>query len=199
MRLSLKTAPAARALDWFSEVKGHLRLDSDDEAARVDSILIPAAEQWAESATGRQLITATWTLSFEAFPQDGGPIVLPKPPLQSVTSVKYYDDAGVQQTWAAAANYTVIAPAGPKCGPGMIVPKVGISYPYAYGFPYEVEIEFIAGYGASSASVPGLLKAGMLLLVAEQFERREEAFAGQISQVPLHAASLILPFLSESG
>jgi uncharacterized phiE125 gp8 family phage protein len=197
VRLSLKTAPAVRALDWLFEVKSHLHLDSDDERGRVDSILIPAAEQWTESATGRQLITATWTLSLETFPADGYPIVLPKPPLQSVTSVKYYDAAGVQQTWAAAANYIVIAPAGPKCGPGMIVPKADISYPYTYGPPYEIDVEFVAGYGDSPTAIPGLLKAGMLLLVAEQFERREEVTEGQISRVPLNAQALILPFLSE--
>lgn len=198
MRLSLKTAPTSPALDWIDEVKGHLRLDSDDEIGRVSSLLVPAAEQWAESATGRQLITATWTAYFDCFPGDSScPIVLPKPPLQSVTSIKYYDTAGVQQTWAAS-NYTLRAPVGPKCGPGMIVPKAGIYYPTAYGVPYEVEVEFVAGYGASSAEVPGLLKAGMLLIVGEQFERREHSIAGTIiTEVPFGAKAFILPFAWE--
>ncbi len=161
------------------------------------SILIPAARTWAESATGRQLITATWQAFFSCFPSDNGcPIRLPKPPLQSVTHVKYYDGNGVQQTWAAA-NYTVTAPAGEKCGAGFILPKANVSYPTVYGPPYEIEVEFIAGYGATAPSVPGLLKAGMLLLVGELFERREEAIVGIINRVPLAAQALILPFLWE--
>ena len=198
MRLSLKTAPAAAALDWTTEVMEHLRLDSSEEQGRVMTILVPAAQQWAESATGRQLVTATWTLFLSSFPGDSScPIWLPKPPLQSVTSVKYYDGAGVLQTWAAS-NYSYVAPAGPKCGGGYILPKAGAFYPSVYGSPYEVEIEFVAGYGATFAAVPGLLKAGMLLLVGEQFERREESVSGTIiNRVPMNAASLILPFLWE--
>jgi len=195
MRLSLKTPPVSTALDWATEVKGHLRIDSDDEAGRIQSVCIPAAEQWAESATGRQLITATWQLFLDRFPSDSGcPIYLPKPPLQSVTSVKYYDGGGVQQTWAAS-NYTVTAPAGPKAGPGFILPKVNAYYPDVYGSPYEIEIEFKAGYGDTPANVPGLLKSGMLILVAELFEHREQGIVGNIvNEVPLGARDCILPF-----
>jgi len=198
MRLSLKTAPSALPLDWSTEVKGHLRLDSDDEQDRVLNVLVPAARTWAESATGRQLITATWQMFLGYFPSDNAcPIRLPKPPLQSVTHVKYYDSNGVQQTWASA-NYTVTAPAGEKCGGGFILPKATVSYPTAYGPPYEIEVEFVAGHGADASSVPGLLKAGMLLLVGELFERREEAIVGTIiTRVPVAARDLILPFLWE--
>lgn len=197
MRLSLKTPPAARALDWGAEVKGHLRLDAEDERQRVESILVPAAEQWAESATGRQLIHATWQMFLRTFPGDGCPIVLPKPPLSTVSHVKYYDADGVQQTWAAS-NYTVIAPTGPKAAAGRIQPNDGVSYPTIYGDPYEIEVELIAGYGADHTTVPAMLRAGMLLLVAEMFERRELAVTGTIIQgAPLQATSLILPFMWE--
>jgi uncharacterized phiE125 gp8 family phage protein len=193
MRLSQKTAPAARALDWMTEVRQHLRLDSDDEQDRFMGILVPAAEQWAESATGRQLVTATWQMWMSCFPGDGCPIWLPHMPLQSVTHVKYYDSAGVQQTWAAA-NYTVDAPVGPKCGPGRIVPKAGISYPSTYGSPYEVEIEWGAGY----STVPALMKQGLLSIVGDLFEHREASISGAIiEEVPFTARALILPFAWE--
>lgn len=197
MRLSLKTPPAARALDWDT-VRGHLRVDSSEEQARVMGILVPAAEEWAESATGRQLITATWTYSFCEFPDDSDdPIVLPKAPLQSVTSVKYYDTDGNLQTWASS-NYDVIAPSGPKCGPGFIIPKAGVSYPLHYGEPYEIAVEFVSGYGDEHTDVPAGLRQGMLMLVAEMFERRESGIVGTISgEAPLPARSLILPYLSE--
>ena len=197
MRLSLKTAPSARALDWTTEVMGHLRLDSNEEQDRVVNVLIPAAEEWAQSATGRQLITATWTLYLRGFPSTPCPIWLPKPPLRSVTSVKYYDALGAQQT-LSPSDYIVTTEAGPKAGPGFIQTKPLVYWPTTYGPPYEVEIEFVAGYGAASSDVPGLLRQGMLLLVGEMFERREQSVVGApIAQVPLSAERLILPFLSE--
>src|SRR5512137_379977 len=111
MRLSLVTAPAALALDWVSEVKGHLRLITEEERDRVEQVLIPAATSWAETATGRALITQTWKLLLDGFPSGLGgwlggyvttgaasAITLPKPPLQSVTTVKYVDESGVLQT-----------------------------------------------------------------------------------------------------
>lgn len=189
-------APANRALST-GEVQGHLRLDNPDELPRIMSVLVPAAEQWAESATGRQLVNATWKVYLRDFPSSGCPIVLPHPPLQSVTAIKYYDGDGVQQTWAST-NYTVDAPAGPTAAAGRIIPKVDIAYPATYGEPYDVEIEYVAGYGANSESVPGLLKQGLLVLVGELFERREAAIAGTIiNEVPLSARALILPFLWE--
>jgi uncharacterized phiE125 gp8 family phage protein len=195
MTLSLKTPPAALALDWVQEVKGHLRLDSEEEQPRVASILIPAATQFAESETDRQLITATWTLYLDAFPCYGHKIELPKPPLKTVTSVKYYDTAGVLQTWAAAGNYSVQAPAGPFADCGYILPAYAVVYPVTQSRADAVEIEFTSGYGDTFASVPPLIRAAMLLIVGEQFERREESIAGTIiSRVPMAAHNLLWPF-----
>jgi uncharacterized phiE125 gp8 family phage protein len=195
MTLSLKTAPVALALDWVQEVKGHLRLDSDEEQPRVASILIPAATQFAESETGRQLITATWTLYLDKFPCSGQRIELPKPPLKTVTSVKYYDTAGVLQTWAAAGNYGVQALAGPFADCGYISPAYAVIYPTTQSRADAVEIEFTSGYGDTFASVPPMIRAAMLLIVGEQFERREESITGTIiSRVPMAAHNLLWPF-----
>lgn len=203
---SLTTPAAALALDWANEVKGHLRLDVDTEKTRVESLLIPAAADWCEAVTGRQLINATWTFwwpSFDAacqpgcglgFPSDA--IVLPRPPLGGVTHVKYYDTANAIQTWSAS-NYAVVAPAGPKASPGWLRPVAPATYPSTYERPDAVEIRLVAGYGASYASVPGGLKQAMLILLAELFERREEAVTGTIiQQVPVGALSLALGYLA---
>lgn len=191
--LSLKTAPTGLALDWVTEVKSHLRLDSETERARVESILVPAATAMAEEMTGRQILTATWTLKLDAFPALEAPIELPKAPLQSVTHVKYFDTAGVLQTLSSAL-YTVEAPDGAFADPGRIVLDYGEVYPGTYGQVRAVEVEFVAGYG-EAAAVPPLIKAALLLIVGELFERREDAISGTIiTQVPLAARSLLWPF-----
>ena len=154
---------------------------------------MPAATALAEERTGRQLVTATWTLKLDAFPAHEAPIELPKAPLQSVTHVKYYDTAGVLQTLSSAL-YAVEAPVGDFAEPGRIVLNYGEVYPGTYAQLNAVEVEFVAGYGTTSA-VPGLMKAALLLVVGELFERREDAVTGtSIAEVPLAARRLLWPF-----
>lgn len=199
--LTLTTAPAAAALSWSAEAKGHLRVDTDDEQTRVQDVLFPAVTDWCEGVTGRQFITATWTAwwpSFTAacgyarrhgFPADT--ILMPRPPLVSVTWVKYYDTNNAIQTWASS-NYTVTAsPAGAKGGPGWVRPVAGTVYPSSYTRPDAVEIKFVAGYGSAYTDVPGGLRHAMLLMLGELFERREIAIAGTIiQQVPMGALQI---------
>lgn len=211
MIASIDTAPALPALDWNNEVKGHLRLDADDEQARVMDVLVPAAEEWAQSLTGRQLITATWLAWYPSFYEACRPalarcatgtfptdaILVPRPPLQSVTWIKYYDTSNVLQTWAST-NYTVKAPAGPKAPNGWIQPVPNVAFPATFVRPDAVEVKFVAGYGAEPTSVPGGLRQAMLLVLAEMFEKREISVTGTIIQdVPLAAVNLGLSYLAE--
>lgn len=191
--LTLVTAATAQPLDWDAEVKGHLRLDSEDERARVENLLVPAAAQWAEQFTNRALITQTWKLVVPRWPRGGGPIELPKPPLSSVTHVKYYDGDGVLQTWASS-NYYVEAPAGPSAVPARIFPSYNVSYPAYRAQQNAIEVQFVCGYGATWESVPSQLRAAMLLIVGEMFERREEAIVGTISSSSLSARRLAWPY-----
>lgn len=208
MSLQLKTAPTAEPLDWTTEVKGHLRQDWDDEQARVTTILVPAARMWAESYTNRALCTQTWILKLDRFPggcvpysafNPGGQnhIEIPKPPLQSITSIKYYDGDGTLQT-LSSSNYEIDPTAGspfdPHCQPYRVRPVFGQAWPTARAQRGAVVIEFVCGYGATYASVPAQLKAAMLLLVGEQFERREQAITGTINTVPLAAENLAWPY-----
>ncbi len=194
MPLSLSSAPSAPALDYESEVKSHLRLDTDEERFRLESVVIPAVTTWAESYTGRALVTQQWKLLLDTFPTVGSCIRLPKAPLQSVTYVKYIDTTGVQQTWPAN-KYIVQAPAGPYALSGRIEPVFGEFWPIARDQIGAVEILFTCGYGDNNQAVPALLRAALLLAAGEQFERRETAIAGTIiSEVPMSARALAAPF-----
>src|SRR4051812_2411410 len=88
----LVTAPTSEPITR-TEVKLHLRVDVDitAEDALIDAHII-AARRLVETHTGRQLITATWDLFLPGFP-DCDVLALPNPPLQSVTSITYYDTA----------------------------------------------------------------------------------------------------------
>ena len=183
--LTLTTPPAAEPVLVDPDVLQHCRIDSDvAELEAVDLAgKIKAAREACEHATERQLITATWTLQMDCWAERelyrNGAIHVPRPPLASVTSVKFYDTAGNQQTWAAgAAGYLVDAPSGPEAQRGRIYPAPDVDWPDLQDRHNAVEVIFVAGYGAAGAAVPERLRRGILLYVGELYERREESVVG---------------------
>ena len=136
--------------------------------------LIVAVRERCEAYTRRALITQTWDLVLDRFPS-GSFIEIPKPPLSSattgITHVKYYDTAGDIQTWATA-NYDYDAPAGPRCARARLALSYGIDWPFTYGEIGDVQVRFIAGYGAAAA-VPYMLKVGMKMDLAALYAARE--------------------------
>ena len=132
--------------------------------------LITTARQRAEVATGRALITQTWQYVLDRFPSDSF-IELPKPPLQSVSSVAYYDTSGTLQSPWTATNYDVQAPTGDRCARGRLALSYGITWPSTYGEIGDVTIEFVAGYGAARSTVPGMIKDALLLCIEGLYTR----------------------------
>ena len=136
--------------------------------------LIAAVRERCEAATRRALITQTWDLILDRFPS-GSVIEIPKPPLSStttgITHVKYYDTDGDQQTWAST-NYDYDAPAGPRAARARLALSYGIDWPFTYGEIGDVQIRFIAGYGAAAA-VPYMLKVAMKMDLAALYAARE--------------------------
>lgn len=184
--LSLITPPAAEPLDLQTDVKQQLRLDQAELYAQISIVqgAIAAARQNCETFTGRQLITASWELWLDSWLEDGiyceGALQIPKGPITPASVViKYFDTAGVSQTWPAA-KYVVIAEAGPTGRRPRIVPAVNESWPSVQARSAAIQIAFTAGYGAAASSIPAGLRNGMLLQVAELYERRELLTVGTI-------------------
>ncbi len=146
----------------LSEVKAQCRVDTTDEDTLLTS-LIAAARQMCEQQLQRALITQTWKMTLDAFPD--WDIDLPYPTLQSVTSVKYYDSSNVQQTMVANTDY-FIDTAGQ---PGRVLPVT--DWPTTYERPDAVEIIYVAGY-ANAAAVPQAIKQWLLVQIAAMFDNR---------------------------
>lgn len=187
MGLIVKTAPAIEPAS-LAELKVHLRIEQD-ETAEDDYLrgLVQAARIEAERITKRAIITQTLLWTFDAFPSSGATLDLPQPPLDSVTSVKYYDTAGTLVT-LAAANYSV----DKNREPGRIAPAPTKTWPSTQSDRLAaVEIEFLAGYGNES-KVPQNLKMGVLQLAAHWYEQRESVITGTIvAAIPLVADRLL--------
>ncbi len=187
---SLKTAPASEPLS-LEEAKLHLRL-STDATAEDDLVasLIVAAREHVETYTNRALITQTWYWKSHGFPC--GDIIIPRPPLVSITSISYVDSNGASQTWAAGSTgYQLIKPAGPKAQYARVQPSYLIPYPQARSQPEAVTIEYVCGYGDATA-VPDSIKSAMRLLIGHWYENREVVNVGNITtELPFTVVALL--------
>lgn len=180
------TPPAAEPV-LYADLAAHVRLSPPEVAAQADLLnrKVVAARERCEELTGRQLITATLELVLDDWPECGsevsdrdGAILLPSPPLQSVTYIKYLDAAGVQQT--LAADQYVVESAGTERA--RIVPARGVAWPATICQPGAVVVRFVAGYGAAASSVPSRLLESILDYAAASYERREDGQRGGISR-----------------
>lgn len=174
MRLQRITAPASEPVT-ISEAKAHLRVDDSNSDSLITG-LITAARLQAEHATGRALMAQTWDVWLDGF--SGPEIEIPLPPLQSITSIKYIDGAGVQQT-LAGTEYS----ADTSGINGRVLLGYGKSWPATRAQSNAVVIRFVAGY-ADAASVPQCVKQWMLLQIAHWFENREAASDGKLEPLP---------------
>ena len=180
--LELFTAPAIEPIT-LTEVKEHLRIDSSNtsEDDYIDT-LIEASTIYYQSKSWRQLITATYKQYLDNFPATK--LELRKPPLQSVTSIKYQDTNGVEQTLSSSV-YQVDS----KSDVGRIVLADGESFPDTDEVVNAVTIEYKAGYGDAASDVPSLIKSSIKLIVAHLFENRDMVTKmGTPAQVPFPEA-----------
>lgn len=171
MALTLITAPTQEPLT-LDEVKAHLRVDTSDEHAGIWAAYV-AGREHVEAMTGRRLLTQTWDLVLDSFANDGeyirgGEIWLPFPPVQSVTSITYVDNAGTSQTWSSS-SYSTELPSGPHAGRGRIFLAYNETFPTTRNIAKAVTVRFVCGYTAST--VPLMLKACLLEMARAGYER----------------------------
>ena len=185
------TEVTAPALEPFltADAKSHLRVDLSDDDTLIDNLIL-AARNRLEVDTGRALITQTWDMFMDKFPDNNGAIQVPKPPLQSVTSLKYIDTDGVEQTWDSS-NYRVDT----DSEPGRITPAYNVSWPTPRSVTNAVTIRYICGYGDATTDIERALLQAMLMLIGHWYENREAVIAGvAVNSVPMAYKYLKLPY-----
>lgn len=187
MSLNLVTGPDVEPLT-AAEAKARLNI-GDEISDDVMDALISASRNMIDGRDGwlgRALNTQTWDLMIDRFdawwntPVEKGfypyadwaiaesrtlrghrhGIAIPLPPLQSVTSIKYLDTDGVQQTLDPA---TYIVHDGV---PAHIVLATGAAWPSTSLLPGSVVVRFIAGYGDKGSDVPEDIRMYITLQVS---------------------------------
>jgi uncharacterized phiE125 gp8 family phage protein len=150
---TLVTPPTGEPVT-LDQAKRQCRITSDDENGLIQSY-IAAGRQAAEEALGRGLLTQTWTFTSERWAHV---LWLPMAaPLQSVTSVKYWDVNGVLQTLAPTV-YTVDL----VSRPGRIARAAGQTWPSLQSDRRvgRVEITYVVGW-TDKALVPERILQGI--------------------------------------
>lgn len=169
------TAPPAAEPVTLAEAKAHLRVDGNDEDALI-AALVTVAREHIERETARVLINRPYRLCLDDWPADGV-IRIGRGPVREVTGVTVYDGEG-NATAVSLTDHLLDGEARPA--------RLWLRDPPAPGRALNgIEIDFVAGFGASGADVPDTLKRAMLLHVAAMFAVR--------GAVPLEAQPAAMP------
>ena len=182
-----------------AEAKTHLNISGTSKDTLIDSLIIAARRQ-VERYLNRALITQSWKVYYDCWKHEllipfgnlqvsaysaGPPEVLESP------VVKYYNIDGTLTTLTASDYYWVVT----TTDPGRIVRKYDVTYPeLQYGRPDAIEIAFTAGYGATSAAIPGEIKHAIKLLIANYYENRGDIVMGPgvtVNRIPSYITDLI--------
>lgn len=139
------------------DVREHCRVDINDDDGKLMAF-IDAATSYCQRFLDRQLMTATFDIRLRGW--WSGEQFLPRPPLQSITSVKYYDTSGTLTTLSSA--YYVVRT--PTYGPGSIELAPDYVWPTFQSREYPVVVRIVAGY-SSAAAVPESTKNAIYMLI----------------------------------
>ena len=166
MILTTITGPAELAVS-VDEAKGHSYISGTDDDLMIERML-GTAISLVETLAGAALVTQTLEARWVMWPEQEY-LLLPRYPLVSVSSVKYTDSAGTEQTWSSD-NYSVDV----YSQPGRIWLGYGAGWPSATLRPGpSIAVRYVAGFGAAD-DVPDALKSAVLLYFGDLYEHREQ-------------------------
>ncbi len=161
------------------------------------TIYIGAAREWAESMLGYRVGQVVVETVLSAFP--AASIELESGPVLSVASVKYLDEAGVEQTLSDTA-YVLDR----SVAPALLRLATGQSWPATQAATNAVVIRYTLGYSAVGDDpqvlpLPNGILAAMLLVIAHRYRNREDSTVEQMQSIPLGAAAQLYPIKSRFG
>lgn len=186
LTLEQVSAPSEEPIS-LSEAKLHLRVDIDDDDSLIEGLITAARRHAEEVITRRAFITQTWCHYRDGFPP-GRTMLIPRPPLQSVSGIYYTPQGGSEQTISSDDYHVDI-----HSDPGRIVLTSGASWPGdTLTAVNGVRVQFVAGYGDEADDVPGPIRLAIKMMIGHLYENRELTVAtGHIQEVPFAANALL--------
>lgn len=163
----------------LAEAKAQCLIDHSDRDTELQRY-IAAATEYCEGICNQTFIQRERVAYFQGFcdPRTGSRVrlELPWPPLVSVTSIKYLDTAGAEQTLASSVYR---AHTGDDLR-GYVELLPSQSWPSTYGVSDDVWITCQAGYGPSPSDVPETVRQAILLMVSHMNIHRTPYITGTI-------------------
>ena len=179
----LLAAPAVEPVS-LAEAKAYLRVEHNDDDDLI-AALIAGSRIHVEARTRRALITQSWRLSADDWPQDGRLPVRPAP-LRSLTAARVYD---AENNTHAVDTQAFVLDLGTSA----------LAFaPWALPVPGRtaagIELDVVCGYGDAATDVPEPLRQATRLLIAHWYENRGLVSAGVAQALPESAAALLAPY-----
>ncbi len=167
MATKIITAPSFEPLS-VADVSEYLRLDDSPTDTLLISSLITAARQHLENYLNRFIAEQTVELALTGWKDK----IDLSAPVQSVTSVKYLDENGVEQT-LNPNQYLVDT----YSEPAAIYPAHDVTYPNLYDQENNVKIRYVVGFTSGGSPdtnpLPDPLKFAMMLIIGDLYANRE--------------------------
>lgn len=167
MATKIITAPSFEPLS-VADVSEYLRLDDSPTDTLLISSLITAARQHLENYLNRYIAEQTVELALTGWKDK----IDLSAPVQTVTSVKYLDENGVEQT-LNPNQYLVDT----YSEPAAIYPAHDVTYPNLYDQENNVKIRYVVGFTSGGSPdtnpLPDPLKFAMMLIIGDLYANRE--------------------------
>lgn len=152
--------------------------------------LIRSAREYVENYCGLSLVTQTRELILDEF---STVITLPYGPVQSVSSVSYFDTNGVGQT-LLSSQFALYA----NRYPPILTAAYGLYFPVTRFQENAVSVIYVAGYAPLAGSptdytynIPPGIKTAMKLLIGNWYENRESTSDRPQHEVPMAVTHLL--------
>ncbi|HEY1608849.1 MAG TPA: head-tail connector protein [Paraburkholderia sp.] len=180
----LLTAPAVEPVS-LDEAKAYLRVEHSDDDD-VIAALVAGSRIHVEAQTRRALISQTWRISSDDWPEEGRLPVRPAP-LQSLTAARVYDAGGTAHDIDTQAFVLDLGASALVFAPWAL-PQPG-------RIAAGIEIDVIVGYGDAATDVPEPLRQAIRMLAVHWYENRGLVTTGaDFSALPSTVAALIAPY-----
>lgn len=169
-----------------ADAKTHLRIDDSDSDSYISELIEVAAEAVTEMA-GKALITQTWQIKTGQV-VGRAKLYLPFAPVQSITSIAYFDADDASQS-ADTADYALKG----DDDRAWIEPVGMGQWPSMYDRTDALTVTYVAGYGASPSNVPANLRQAVKMLVGHWYENREAAnhTAAMVHEIPFGVREMV--------
>jgi uncharacterized phiE125 gp8 family phage protein len=183
LKYEITVQPAQEPVS-YQQLAEWCKLPSFDDQALTMQLAV-AGRRYIEGRTRQTLITTTYNLYLDYFPQT---LIIPARPLQAVNSIEYVDQTGTTQT--LATDRYLVDSKGPR---PVVIPPLGTFFPIPHvQYPNCVTVNFTAGFGDDPSDVPQEYQTLICQWVITNYEIREAVVLGKTPAIVPHTFDALL-------